>query len=716
MRVVENSKLPNGVIYLNVDENGQILAIDEVGKYYQYHVDTFPNIQKELDFNIKNRIWSKAVAFSKDGTKLIYGLPNSPNIQIFSLENGEMIFAISKGHHQGEILSVVADFKNRYFLSAGRDGRAFLWNIESGSLVSALPKEETAINVGAFHPKDSLIALGSEGGDILIYNSSTMKKLQTISNEAPIRGLQFLSDRYILSLDKSNIIKLWRFKDGKLIQNICSSSQVLTKFTTLKEDRFLLIGDIRGNIVLYDLIEHETINKNYITLPNSITNIVYLENSDSIFVSDAKGNISQFSTELDRKLLNRYIQNRKYKEAYKLIQSNDLLKWTDEAKILEDIWHQIFKKSKTILDSNEQDSIKVELLLEPFIIVPEKKEQIKQLLEDFKQYKLLKKLIQKGSYYLAYDLVEKYPNLQETKQFKQLESIWNDLFNRARIELLEKHNEIEAKKLLESFEKVPEKAVAIRNLFQQKTICFNFQNMIENREYNKVINFVEQNNFLETNKDYQKMIENLDSLMIDMYTNIRKGNLDKAKERALFLSNIKDFRNEARKALEEIQIHKQFREYIKEKNIGKIFEMAEKYEFLQSYPVIQKLSDRWNDIVFEAQELANRGEIDEVKDILFEFRDVEVKYQQMANIFKLAYLTDLRNTIREHGEYLEYVLDIVKRGIRNYFKMFGEDQEINDLVDEVKRLSGEKIIVPKSEIGDIANWNPDKIKDTILES
>ncbi|HIC10003.1 MAG TPA: hypothetical protein EYO61_01420 [Campylobacterales bacterium] len=93
-----------------------------------------------------------------------------------------------------------------------------------------------------------------------------------------------------------------------------------------------------------------------------------------------------------------------------------------------------------------------------------------------------------------------------------------------------------------------------------------------------------------------------------------------------------------------------------------------------------------------------------------------MKYQQMANIFKLAYLTDLRNTIREHGEYLEYVLDIVKRGIRNYFKMFGEDQEINDLVDEVKRLSGEKIIVPKSEIGDIANWNPDKIKDTILES
>ena len=716
MRVVETFHSHGGIVYLDIDEEGNLLFIDEVGQFGKFHIDTFPNIQKELDFDIKNRIWNRAVAFSRDGTKLIYGLPNSSDMKMVSLDNGEIILEISKGYHQSEILSIVTDLKNHYFLSTDRDGRAFLWNIESGSLVSAIPKEKTAINIGAFHPRDSLIATGNEEGEISIYDIATMNKFQIINNEAPIRGLQFLSDRYILSLDKSNIIKLWRFKDGKLIQNICSSSQVLTKFTTLKEDRFLLIGDIRGNVVLYDLIENETLNKNYITLPNSITNIVYLENSDSIFVSDAKGNISQFSTELDRKLLNRYIQNRKYKEAYKLIQSNDLLKWTDEAKILEDIWHQILKKSKTILDSDERDSIKVELLLEPFIIVPEKKEQIKQLLEDFKQYSLLKKLIQKGSYYLAYDLVEKYPNLQETKQFKQLESIWQNLFHRAKIELLEKNNEIEAKKLLESFEKVPEKAVAIRNLFQQKTICFNFQNMIENREYNKVINFVEQNSFLETNKDYQKMIENLDSLMIDMYTNIRKGNLDKAKERALFLSNIKDFRNEAKQVLEEVQIHKQFRGYIKEKNIGKIFEMAEKYEFLQKYPVVQKLLDRWSDIVFEAQELANRGEIDKVQEILFEFRDVEVKYPQMANIFKLAYLTDLRNTIREHGEYLEYVLDIVKRGIRNYFKMFGEDQEINDLVDEVKRLSGEKIIVPKSEIGDIANWNPDKIKDTILES
>ena len=166
---------------------------------------------------------------------------------------------------------------------------------------------------------------------------------------------------------------------------------------------------------------------------------------------------------------------------------------------------------------------------------------------------------------------------------------------------------------------------------------------------------------------------------------IKNGTLDVAKERADFLRSSGVYLEEVNDSLSEIEIHKQFITISKKKDINEILSMVDKYPYLKNYPIVENLEKHWNEVIFKAQEIASHGDVDGVANLLSEFYLIKVRFNKIANIFKIAYLSDLHKTVAENSDHLVIVSVILKRGVENYLKLFGLDQEIEDLIDEMRK-------------------------------
>ena len=235
------------------------------------------------------------------------------------------------------------------------------------------------------------------------------------------------------------------------------------------------------------------------------------------------------------------------------------------------------------------------------------------------------------------------------------------------------------------------------------------------KDYNRFIKFVTEHRFLETTLEYQNVLKKLDDIYIQMMIAIKKSKLDLAYEKAEILKNIDYYKDEVEVALKEIEVKNKFKTVLQSHDVNLIFSMVEEYPYLQEYQTVQKLNKKWKKAVFKAEELASKGEIDEVKEVLQEFYNVHVKFRKIANIFKIAYLVDLQNTVMHSDDDLTFMIPILKRGIEHYLISFGKDQEIKDLVELIRSKGGEKIDLFQYEVGNIDEWTPEKVKTSILD-
>jgi hypothetical protein len=714
MTLTNKIELGKGIVSMALSSNQTLLTIDDGGNYREYSLSEH-KLLNSLKTNLENSIWNRRVSFSANGEFIVYGVPDNSEINVYSTISKELKYKISKGYHQGDVVSSVTDNFNKYFVSTSKDGRAFLWNIQTGSNVFSFPKLEKPINIARFDPTGEIVALGGDDGIIQLYSISTMKLVQTIKNENPIRAILFLSNKYLISLDKENKVILWRIADSKNIKVIIEHNANITKMTISADEKFLFLSTIKGTVILYNLTDHKIVNFNYININNAITSIITVQETGDLIVSDIKGIISFYSLSEDQKVLNKYIKAKKYQEAYRLILQNDLLKFTKEAEVLELVWKKALQTSKDMLENDGGDLLKIDLLLEPFQVVPEKKEIINTIIADFKHYEVLNRFMEKENYYLAYDTIAKYPSLEKTKAYKRLDSIWQDYFRRAKIKLFEKNGEVEAREMLAKFSGVTDKAYTIKNLFLQKNSYLAFQNLLRTKKFGQLLELVSKNRFLESNSEYQEVINIIDGAYIQMKLAIKNGTLDVAKERADFLRSSGVYLEEVNDSLSEIEIHKQFITISKKKDINEILSMVDKYPYLKNYPIVENLEKHWNEVIFEAQEIASHGDVEGVANLLSEFYLIKVRFNKMANIFKIAYLSDLHNTVAENSDHLVIVSVILKRGVENYLKLFGLDQEIEDLIGEIRKKGVDNIDLTTIEIGKINQWTPEKIKNSIIE-
>jgi WD40 repeat protein len=117
------------------------------------------------------------VAASPDGQILLTGGADQL-LHVFRWPDGEKLWEISG--HKNTITNLVNVPRGQLAASTGRDGMIYLWNYVAGRSISHLSADEL-VTALAFHPNEQFLIGGTAQGNVIVWNVSTGKKVESIS-------------------------------------------------------------------------------------------------------------------------------------------------------------------------------------------------------------------------------------------------------------------------------------------------------------------------------------------------------------------------------------------------------------------------------------------------------------------------------------------------------------------------------------------------------
>jgi len=221
------------------------------------------------------------------------------------------------------------------------------------------------------------------------------------------------------------------------------------------------------------------------------------------------------------------IKEQNYALAYMLIQKYPMLKETKYYKLLEKKWQIAFEKAKEFaLNGNIE---KAKEILNPFMLVEEKKALIDLLLKESKLFLLLKEKLAKRDFKGFFAIIKTHPELKDTPEYMKVINYANTLYKLANKFILDEEFK-KAKKaalILEDIEGFEDKA---QEILKKVEISLKFLQFISQKEYKKAILLSEKYSFLRELPSYKDLIKKHNDIYEKIEKLIHQGQKNKALE------------------------------------------------------------------------------------------------------------------------------------------------------------------------------------------
>ncbi len=172
----------------------------------------------------------QAIEFSEDG-KTIYVLtvqksglnvPNQmPQLMGFDTKNGKHIRTLEFPKEMTRPYRLVISPNHRMLaaLERGRDlDRVVLWDLTTGKQCHLIEKQLSVLSCGAFSPDNAILAVGSQGTEVVLFDTTTGKELRRLHSNSNISAtsLAFAPDGKTLACTNGwGCITLWDLGTGK---------------------------------------------------------------------------------------------------------------------------------------------------------------------------------------------------------------------------------------------------------------------------------------------------------------------------------------------------------------------------------------------------------------------------------------------------------------------------------------------------------------------
>jgi len=126
-------------------------------------------------------------------------------------------------HHTGEISALSMHPFSQYVVSISLDRTWALHDLESGkTLVQGREPDEAALTCGMLHPDGLLLAAGTEGSVVRIWDLKTQKNVATFQgHKGALTSVCFSENGYYLASGAAdNFVKLWDLRGPKNVTTI----------------------------------------------------------------------------------------------------------------------------------------------------------------------------------------------------------------------------------------------------------------------------------------------------------------------------------------------------------------------------------------------------------------------------------------------------------------------------------------------------------------
>ncbi|WP_456479976.1 WD40 repeat domain-containing protein [Nautilia sp.] len=691
--------------------DGLVCVIDERNTVRIYDSVNFKLVDGFKIKLPKNNPHENSVDISQKGKYAAIAVRGSHKITVWSVKEKKLLYSL--GWHKGDVLSVRFDREEKYLMSGGEDGRAYIWSMITGKMVSSLPPHADYITAVDFSKNGLWGATGSYDKSVTITNISSMDiSYRKKAHQGALTVIKFMNNQKMVSGDKTGELIIWNYAKGKVQKRLTPMVDKVLDVTFNNDESYMFaVSDTYKKVVLYSLDDNEIVSDEFIKLLEPPCALEYIPEKEMLIVGTTDGGLYFYDLLEDEKKLNEYIEKNAFEKAYELIYKNPFLKRTDAFEKLEEKWNKILLIAQKKFEKGETDLARQ--ILSPFLKIPSKRTLVQSLFNDFSEFEKFKKAVLSLKYPLAYSLVNKYPYLKNTVYYRKMEDDWHKVFNRAKELIFQKGREDEAREILKPFRGVTEKTPFIQTLFNEKQLYKMLAQKILKKDFGEFFSMINRFPFLIDSQEYKKAISYGENLIKKAKEFLKAGDYKTVINISDILRKFPMFKEEAEELRERANLLLEFHRVLATNDLRLIERFVKEYPFLEDTDDYKKLENEWREKLEKSEIYASKGDVYGILEELRPYMDVDEKRIKIGQVIRSAYLQQIISLLakklkgQDVGRY-------IKKAIRNYIKIFGFDMEITDLIEKAKRLKVE-IDTKDLKEGDISKWHLYRLPEKIWE-
>jgi len=633
-----------------------------------------PNVSKD-----HFRINSKMISLSSNKNLMAITDVDENIVYVYDLFKKKLAFNVT--WHRGLAEVVEFDPLNRYLATGGQDGKLCLWFYNTGKLAYTAVSHQDFLSCITFESTGKFLASAAYDKTIIVMSIYSMSVVQSFrgAHGAAITNMLFVPHTDILiTADRSGKVVTWDYSKGTLKSHILLLNSQPTDMCIIK-NYFLLISTHSGSVTLYNLKENELVDKNYIFTKDGIQNISYFESSSTIMVFTKQKSIMSFEPFAETKTLKENIQSKEYEKAYKTIRENLILKYSQEAQLLEKAWKDAWDDAMIYLEDNNAKAAKD--ILQPFANIPEKRKSAKSLIGSYKEFQKFKGAIEKKNYQLAYSLTIAYPMYKDSSVYKVMEDDWSNRVAKA-LKIIESNpSDIEdkLKMLFGDFRGISSKLDFIKDCRDKKNVLSMFNKLLSQEKYNSCFELIDKYDFLKQIQEYHSLLVLQESLYNQAQDALDNGEWQSAKNYANELVAFPQYREQAMQILTHIDKTASFYTILTQKKYSEMMKLADRYPFLQNLKEYKNFIKHSNKIITQAEEFVPKGNIVQILKIVTPYKKIPQLTQRFGKILSSAYIQQLFYMAKN-----KYEASSILRALNIYVKIFGVDNSLMVYVTNLK--------------------------------
>ena len=512
----------------------------------------------------------------------------------------------------------------------------------------------------AFSLEKKLLAIAN-GSTIYLYSTKTKKQLAAIkSHDGDITQLFFVpNSQHILTATTHGRVIIYNYKDARYNVRLYSwvkryKTQLPTRISAFAFKKHLLaLGTSDGKVTLINLNSYAVIDKFSFTNAAISTlcfsdkyELIVIDAHGEIFVHDLQGvqKLKSISTHLSKTRQLLHIS----KSDFLLINSNkDSLTLFDikSCKIVRNNYLTFHKEISYIELTKERN----------LLVVLQNREIIHITLQNRKN---LDSLRLHNMVIEAYALVEKNPQLLDSKEYKELEKIYKIKYLNA-VKALQNSDEKRAQQLLETCTTIKSKQEEIKLLFIAYKHYERFQSLAMQKMYAPAYALSTKYPPLQYSKEYKVM----EKAYKKAYTNAQKQMLlfndKKAKELLSPYLSVVSKKESINLILKYNQDFLSFLEAIKQNNYTQIKRLLTKHPLFTKIPPYADFLDKLYSTLEKINTLLNAADIEEAQRLMESLKHITLVEEELA-IFetKMSIIKELleryaKNQFKECYELLD---------------------------------------------------------------
>ncbi len=561
-----------------------------------------------------------------------------------------------------------------------------------------------------FCQNDTYILSADTKGKVHIFNHKTKTTRYVFNNQADYCSYAIFSSQnkflFVSYFNKKNI--LLNLTNDIAIDIDYKHPIELASF--FDDDKKLFMADRYGNSIIYDCVINEiihchaiftqwvtqvvlSINKqfliiatrdNHVYLLNPFTNTIIktLELEDyGVTSMDIAGNIlilgftnaTIITIDLENKKdeFALHLKLEEYQKVKEILEYNSFL-YTDELVVKFKLaFNQVLDKAKCLITKNEHEQAIT--LVAPFMDFEECKKSFDTLFLQNDIIASFAEVIEINDISKAYALANKYHIIQSLGMYEILEKQWEITFAKAK-KILEEdplRGKDTAKKILSTYENIPQKKSLIQRLLFDTAIFSKAETYIKHQKFEEYFMLVKQFSFLKETLLYAKV----DNLAKNLYTKAlnyqKENNMQKARTTYISLLLFPKYAQNATTELKHLDLIHQFENFIASEDIQNIYTLIEKHMFLTFLPIFEQFHKKFEKVMENAIEYRDTGNIASAVCILKPYLQIKELQMKIDNCMKIGYLKQLED---------KNFHDLARKSLlEKYNYLFGLDNSLKTL-------------------------------------